>query len=778
MESRLPRIAHRITEPQILFPLSALVTLLLIWGGTWSYVRLLRADVEARSLESTQQILDTYEAQVIRSLGQIDQAMNLVTFWREHGPDARMTPLSERELLPPDLLFTISITDAGGRILDSTRAASMGSTLRTAEFQTLRAGEKVFVGRPSSDVTDGSPNLEFGRRLETPTGQFNGAVVVDVDAEYFVSGYEDRVMGQHGLLGLVGADGRLRVQRSGEQVVADGTVDFRPLLQAGGAGQGAAIMLVPGFASDNTPRWITMRAVGDFPLWVVAGLSVKEQFGALRERERSYYALAIAASLISVLALSLLGRLSWQLVRSRAREAQFRKEHAERVEYLAYHDGLTGLANRSLFSKLLSLSLADAVRYDRPLAVLYLDLDHFKAINDTLGHDAGDELLQEMARRLQSCVRASDTVARLGGDEFVVLLPQAPAEAEIAGVAEKILEAIGRSMVLLGREVRVTASIGIAMCPRDGRDEQTLKVNADAAMYQAKSQGKNNYQFYTDHLSTTSLERLSLEANLRHALERGEFRLHYQAKRDLASGRVSGMEALLRWEHPDLGIIPPMRFLPLAEESGIIIPIGRWVLRQACEQSLALRRQGLPALCVAVNLTARQFYDERLLEDIRTTLVQTGLEPWLLELEIPESALSSRPEQTRRLLLGLKEIGVRIAIGDFGMSYSSLSELRDFAFDTIKIDRSLTRSITAPAQDPALADAVISMGRRLSVTVVAQGVETRDQAEFLRLHSYDELQGYYVGMPLPPEQFAAALRAQAPLENAAPPEASEQFRAG
>jgi EAL domain-containing protein (putative c-di-GMP-specific phosphodiesterase class I) len=296
-------------------------------------------------------------------------------------------------------------------------------------------------------------------------------------------------------------------------------------------------------------------------------------------------------------------------------------------------------------------------------------------------------------------------------------------------------------------------------------------------MYQAKSRGKNNYQFYTDRLDTKSLERLSLEVNLRYALERDELRLYYQAKRDLTTGRVSGMEALLRWEHPDLGLISPMRFLPVAEESGLIIAIGRWVLRKACEQVLSLRQQGLPALCVAVNLTARQFYDERLLEDVRTTLAQTGLEPWLLELEIPESALSNHAVQTRKLLLGLKEIGVRIAIGDFGMGYSSLGELRDFAFDTIKIDRSLTRSITAAEQNPALADAVISMGRRLSVTVVAQGVETGEQAEFLRQHSCDELQGYYVGKPLPPEQFAAALREQAPAVQVAQPPPG-QFRAG
>jgi diguanylate cyclase (GGDEF)-like protein len=774
MESRLPRVVQRLTEPQVLFPLSALITLVLIWGGTWLYMQQLRTGVEKHARESTQQILGTYEAQVIRSLGEIEQAMNLVTFWRGQGPDTRMAQLSERELLPPDLLFAISVVDATGRIVDSSRADSTGQSLQTPEFLALRAGEGVVVGRPR--VHDGSPRLQFGRRLQAPDGSFDGAVVVDVDAEYFVSGYEEAVLGQHGLLALIGTDGALRVQRSGEQVVVDSAADYSAMLRAGDAG--AATRLTQGMATDATARWTASTELGAFPLSVAVGLSVEEQYDTLRERERSYYTLASAASVISLVVLGLLGRLSWQLARSREREVQIRQAHAERVEHLAYHDGLTGLANRSLFSKLLSQSLAESVRYDRPLAVLYLDLDRFKPINDTLGHEAGDELLKEIARRLQGCMRDSDTVARLGGDEFVVMLPQAPGETEIAAIAQKILEATGRPMVLLGREVRVTASIGIALCPRDGRDEQTLKRNADAAMYQAKQHGKNNYQFYTAQISATSLERLSLEANLRHALERGEFRLHYQAKRDLGNSRVSGMEALLRWEHPDLGMVPPMHFLPIADESGLIIPIGRWVLREACQQSLALQRQGLPALCVAVNLTARQFYDEHLLHDVRETLAQTGLAPWLLELEIPESVLSSRPEQTRQLLLGLKDIGVKIAIADFGMGYSSLSDLRNFPFDTIKIDRSLTRSITASEQDPALADAVISMGRRLSVTVVAQGVETHDQAEFLRQRACDELQGYYVGMPLPPEEFAAALRDQPALLTATPPVPPVESRTG
>ncbi len=318
METRLPRLAQRFTEPQILFPLSAVATLILIWGGTWLYMRQLRADVEKHARESTQQILETYEAQVIRSLGEIDQAMDLVTFWRGHGPDTRMAQLSERELLPPDLLFAVSVADATGRIVDSTRAENMGQALQTPEFAGLRAGEEVIVGRPRAD--SGGPRLQFGRRLETPDGKFDGAVMVDVDADYFVSGYEEAVLGKHGLLALIGADGALRVQRSGEKIVADSTVDYRALLRAGTAG--AATRLAAESGPDDTARWNAFRGLSTFPLSVVVGLSVNEQYATLSERERSYYALAIAASLVSLIVLGLLGRLSWQLGRSpRARSA-------------------------------------------------------------------------------------------------------------------------------------------------------------------------------------------------------------------------------------------------------------------------------------------------------------------------------------------------------------------------------------------------------------------------------------------------------------------------
>jgi diguanylate cyclase (GGDEF)-like protein len=433
----------------------------------------------------------------------------------------------------------------------------------------------------------------------------------------------------------------------------------------------------------------------------------------------------------------------------------------ERVEHMAYHDGLTGLPNRTMFSKLLDHSISEAHRYGRRLAVAFLDLDRFKEINDTLGHEAGDQLLQQVASRLKGCVRDSDTVARLGGDEFVVLLSEVADEKYASVVAQKILAAVARPFTLMGQEFRVTTSIGISMYPHDGLDEQTLTKNADLAMYQAKVEGKNNFQLYSEKLSANSLERLTLESALRHALERNEFRLHYQAKRDIASGKITGMEALLRWEHPDLGTVAPMQFIPVAEDTGLIIPIGKWVLKTVCLQSIDWQKQGLPPLSIAVNMTARQFRDEQLLGDVASILRETGLDPHLLEIELTESLLIHNVEDAMRILTRLKALGVRIAVDDFGSGYSSLALLHRFPLDTIKIDRSFVRDIAGTPEDTRLADAIIAMGNSLSLTVVAQGVETREQAEHLRLHACGELQGFYFKRPLPVEEFTQLLRDQA-----------------
>ncbi len=440
-----------------------------------------------------------------------------------------------------------------------------------------------------------------------------------------------------------------------------------------------------------------------------------------------------------------------------SREVTEQKIAQERIQYLATHDGLTGLPNRVMFSHLINLGIPLAARNNRNFAVLFIDLDRFKFVNDTLGHDAGDGLLQEVTRRFKHTLRASDVIARLGGDEFVVLIHDMTDANQAATVARKLLVAAMEPVTLLGQECRVTASIGIAVYPDDGEDEQSLMKNADIAMYHAKEEGKNNFQFFSKDIKSHSLERMALEANLRYALERKEFSLHYQAKVDLKSGKINGVEALLRWQSPVLGSVPPVQFIPIAEDTGMIVAIGKWVLETACAQNVAWQRQGLPPICMAVNLSVRQFADEHLLTDIASTLKNSGMASHLLELEITESMVIHHPEKAVKLLTAIKNMGVRLAIDDFGTGYSSLGQLKHFPIDTLKVDRSFIRDIETNLGDKAITEAIIAMAKTLSLTVVAEGVETMEQASFLREHACDEMQGYYFSKPIDGAAFATLL---------------------
>ena len=410
-----------------------------------------------------------------------------------------------------------------------------------------------------------------------------------------------------------------------------------------------------------------------------------------------------------------------------------------------------------MFMQLLEQSIAVARRERRKCAVLFIDLDRFKIINDSLGHAAGDQLLIEAAKRLRGSVRESDDVARLGGDEFVAILHGVNDAGQIEAVARKILASLIASMDIAGHECRTTASIGIAVFPDNGEDGHILTKNADIAMYAAKEEGKNDFRFYSPEIRSQSIERLVLETNLRHALELNQFTLQYQPKLNVRTGAVSGVEALLRWNHPDLGNLPPVKFIPLAEETGLIVPIGRWVLKTACEQAIAWQKQGLPPLSIAVNLSPRQFQDENLLRDIDEVLQRTGLEPALLELEITESMVMQNVERAIKLLTALRARGVRLAIDDFGTGYSSMSMMKQFPIDIIKIDRSFVRDLEKNPQDRAITTAIISMGKALGLNIVAEGVETEGQSDFLRGGSCDELQGFLFSRPVSPAEIAALM---------------------
>jgi diguanylate cyclase (GGDEF)-like protein len=441
----------------------------------------------------------------------------------------------------------------------------------------------------------------------------------------------------------------------------------------------------------------------------------------------------------------------------------------QQIQYLATHDGLTALPNRMMFNQLLEQSIKSARRNGSKCAVLFIDLDRFKVINDSLGHAVGDALLVEVANRLRSCVRESDVVARLGGDEFVIVLNEIFDRDQIALVARKVLSGLVSPLNLAGHDCRTTGSIGIAIFPDNGGDAQTLTKNADMAMYLAKEEGKNDFRFYSPVIKSQSIERLMLESSLRHALELNQLALHYQPKIEAVTGHINGVEALLRWRHPDLGDLPPMKFISLAEETGLIIPIGRWVLKTACAQNMAWQRQGLPAISMAVNLSPRQFQDDQLLRDVDDALKETGMPAHLLQLEITESMVMQNVARAIKVLDEIQDRGVRLAIDDFGTGYSSMSLMKQFPIDTIKIDRSFVRDLAENPQDRAIAMAIISMGKALGLTVVAEGVETTEQDAFLRGHSCDELQGFLFSKPVPADDIPLLLRPFVP----APPLQSE-----
>jgi diguanylate cyclase (GGDEF)-like protein/PAS domain S-box-containing protein len=441
-----------------------------------------------------------------------------------------------------------------------------------------------------------------------------------------------------------------------------------------------------------------------------------------------------------------------------------RKRAEEQIKELAYHDALTGLPNRLLFNDRLSVAVAQAHRSASRLAILFLDLDRFKVINDSLGHSLGDRLLQEVAERLQAGVRQGDTVARLGGDEFILLLPGIGRAEDAAKVAEKILETLKFPVRLEDRELFVTASIGISLYPEDGFDVESLIKNADTAMYRAKEQGRDNFQLYTHAMNETAVERLGLESSLRKALPGGQLVLHYQPLLDLTTGKVHGVEALLRWNHPDRGLVLPAEFLNLAEITSLIVPMGPWTLRTACARARAWQEQGHPSLTVAVNLSARQFQQPDLVAQVKRALDDTGLPPSSLDLEITETHAMQNAEATIMTLRELKRLGVRISIDDFGIGYSSLSYLKRLPIDTLKIDQSFVRDITTDPDDAAIATAVIALAHTLKLQVVAEGVETQEQLEFLAARQCDRMQGYLFSRPLPADECEEFLsRARRPI---------------
>jgi diguanylate cyclase (GGDEF)-like protein/PAS domain S-box-containing protein len=439
------------------------------------------------------------------------------------------------------------------------------------------------------------------------------------------------------------------------------------------------------------------------------------------------------------------------------RDVTTARAQSQRMAYLAQHDGLTDLSNRVLLSERLTQAVTVARRYEHQVAVLYLDIDRFKHINDTLGHDIGDRLLQSVAQRLLECVRGSDTVSRQGGDEFVVLLSEVAHAQDAAVSAKKILMVLGAPYRIGPHDLRVTVSIGIATCPDDGMDAETLLKNADLAMYHAKESGRNNYKFFRPQMNLRAIEQQSREGGLRLALDRQELELHYQPTVNLVTRAITGVEALLRWRQPERDLVLPDEFVPLAEKSGAIVPIGRWVLREACRQGRAWQDACLPPIRIAVNVSAVELREEGFVADVEAILMATGLEPKYLELELTETVLVHDTDSTAAVLQGLKDIGVQIALDDFGRGVSSLSHLIRFPIDVLKIDQSFVRDLAIGTGDGSIVGAVISMADRLRIRVVAEGVETLEQVALLQGQSCSEAQGFYFSHPVGADDIAQLL---------------------
>ena len=889
----------RLAEPHVLFPLIALVLLGVIWGTTLHVIQLERSVAERSAASSSVEHADTYEAQVVRALREIDQTLKFMQFaYQSNHGRIDLAALRNQGLLLPDLLFVASVTDAEGRVVATTRGPPQGSMAGHEFFQRLQAADAIAISRPelSPDIES---KLHFARRLAKPDGAFAGVAIVTVGASYFVSGYEPSRLGQQGFLGILGADGIFRARRTGDTVVSGEATDYAAVFKSEGTEPPAATIN----RWDGVRRYTVARELFDFPVAVIVGLSLDEQVAPVSMRAQEYVWRALGGSALLVLLLGGLGRLSWQLqqtrlrahgalqdevavrrqaeaalnLRNRAiessvnailifdltkpnhpieyvnpaferitgysaadaigRDTEFllgsdrdqagvqeiqlalreqrgghavlrnyrrdgtlfwneysiapvrndagevrhfvgvmndvteAKTYEEQLAHQANFDTLTGLANRNLLNDRLNQAIANARRGGGTVATVFLDLDHFKVVNDSLGHNIGDEMLRRVAARLKACVRESDTVARLGGDEFVLLINArrqsegGSIESDITALMHKLLTNVSAPLVLTDRPVRPTCSIGVAMHPQDGEDADTLLRNADAAMYRAKDLGRNRFQFFTADVHERIRRRMELESSLRQALERNEFELHYQPQVDLGTGTIQGVEALLRWRHPEKGLIPPAQFIGFAEETGLIVPIGAWVLENACRQNRAWQDAGLPAIPVAVNMSAKQCEQPDVDRVVAQALQRSGLAPRYLELEITESISMANPDESVPLMQRLKDTGVQLSIDDFGTGFSNLSYLRRFPVDRLKIDLSFVREITTDPSSLAISEAIITMSHSLNLKVVAEGVETEGQLQLLGARRCDMIQGYFFSPPVTAEAFARLMKEDRRLPN-------------
>jgi len=878
--STLARWLGRGLDTHISLPLFAILLVIGLWVITLRVIDTDRAASVEGVHAATLERVETYEAQMARSLNGIDQTLKVLKYAVElNGPAGAIPALRKQGLLPPALVFVVAVADRDGRIVASNPDEGAHDVSGTTYFLYHRDNnlDLPFVGATVGDSVKREPHLHFTRRINDAAGAFAGIAIVEADPSYFTSAYERSRDGERGMLGLAGLDGVMRALRVGERVTWGQRIEL-------GAASGSVTLHT---GPDRVARYTSVQRLHGFPLAIVVGLAQDEQFAPFNEKRRTILAAASGASALLLLVVAVVSGWAWQLarVRRRARRAQEtyaaasegsldaffvlrsvpdadggvldfvveatnsraeaivgmprvrmlgmhlcamlphvrtngifddlalvaqdgqpregewqaadrqapgrwlhrqvvavedgvvvvvrditeRKQVEARIFHMAHHDELTGLPNRNLMHDRIEQAILNAGRHGDAVALAFVDLDGFKLVNDGLGHKAGDELLKVVSKRMAACLRRNDTLARFGGDEFVILLPgQGHAQEALGPLLEKIRLAVTEPIQVAGQWVQVSCSMGVVMYPRDGHDASALLMNADAAMYRAKDMGSNNFQFYAREMNASVEEKLVLLDGLRQAVQAtlegapdNGFRLLYQPKVDLRTGRLFGVEALIRWQHPEHGMVAPQRFIGLAEESGLIVEIGDWVVREACRQARAWVDAGLPPVTVSVNVSARQFEEARLVERVAAALRDTRLMPELLELEVTESLIMRDMNKSVAKMRELESMGVSLSIDDFGTGYSSLSSLKTFPISRLKIDKSFVSELADNPDDQAIAMAVISLGHKLNLRVIAEGVETEQQRAFLRANECDEMQGYLFSRPVTAEEIVDMLEAHA-----------------
>jgi diguanylate cyclase (GGDEF)-like protein len=700
-------------------------------------------------------------------------------------------------------LDAVLVLNSEGRLINSSRTGLIPNVDDSdrAYFRALKDDphQPTYVTEPVQNHGAGAWTIFLARRVNGPFGEFLGVVLGAIQMQYFEDFYGAISLRDSSSIALLRLDGITLVRFPRSDTIGQKFFGAEHLLRGGVSATLREVSPIDGLMRVKAAHLVT-----NYPMLTIATNTEEAALADWRGMAR----LVIFGTFGCALAIAVAGFAFGRQWKQRARLADSQAELAlqeERaaamraaaelaeaaalqVAHSAEHDFLTGLPNRMLLNDRVNQAIALARRHKKHTAVLFLDLDGFKHINDSLGHGVGDKLLQSIATRLVACVRSSDTVSRQGGDEFVVLLSEVEESEDAAVAASRIVKAVagahsigqhdvhvdvataaGRMLHAVAEphsvdhhNLHVTASIGVSVYPDDGADAETLIKNADTAMYQAKENGRQSFQFFKPAMNVRAVERQSVEEDLRGALNRQEFTLHYQPKIDLRTGAIVGAEALIRWTHPTRGSVPPLQFIPVAEDCGLIVQIGAWVFREACTQAGAWIDVGLPAMTMAINVSAMEFRNENFLENLFAILGETGLDPRFLELELTESLLMRHAESAVSILRSLRAVGIQVAMDDFGTGYSSLSYLRKFPLDALKIDQSFVRQISDAGEDTAIVTAVIGMAQSLKLRVIAEGVETREELEFLQAHHCDEAQGYYFSRPVPPEQFAELLRTGIP----------------